>query len=163
MVEHVLAKDEMGVRFSLAAPKHKNSVLAAGLSDIMNPMEKIAIILLSDTTTEEDLGRALHAFIYAKELSENGNEVRVILDGAGVKWIAKILSDEKNVASQAFRNLKMGVYSGTVSTSACKYCSNAFQVSEADVEKAGLDITSEYNGHPNIAALIKDGFRIITL
>ena len=127
-------------------------------------MEKIAVILMADTESDECLGRALHSMIYARELTDKGNEVKLIFDGAGVKWITKILNDSTNVATQAFMDLKIGTYSGTLSKGVCKFCSNVFHVPEADAKQAGFDISSDgYNGHPDIAGLIAQGFKIITL
>lgn len=42
MVEHVLAKDEIGVRFSLAAPKEKQPEQAVFLCDtyLINPQKE---------------------------------------------------------------------------------------------------------------------------
>ncbi len=127
-------------------------------------MRKVAIILLASTESDECLGRALHSMIYAHELTENGDEVKLIFDGAGVRWITKILSGSDDPASKAFAELAIGTYSDAFSKSVCKFCSSVFHVPEADVERAGFDVSSDgYSGHPDIAGLIERDFQIITL
>jgi len=126
-------------------------------------MAKVALVLLADSETMESTGRALHSVIYAQELASKGNEVKLIFDGAGVRWVKKILTDESNPVTKAFMDLKMGVYSQSVEKHVCKFCSAIFQVPEADSQKLGFDIADEYQGHPDLSALIADGFHIITL
>ncbi len=127
-------------------------------------MRKVAIILLASTESDECLGRALHSMIYAHELTKNGNEVKLIFDGAGVRWITKILSGSDDPASKAFSELAIGTYSDTLSKNVCKFCSGVFHVPEADAKRAGFGVESDgYSGHPDIAGLIEDGFQIITL
>ncbi|OGG37563.1 hypothetical protein A2110_02430 [Candidatus Jorgensenbacteria bacterium GWA1_54_12] len=126
-------------------------------------MAKVALVLLADSETAEGTGRALHSVIYAEELASKGNEVKLIFDGAGVRWVKKILADEANPVTKAFMGLKMGVYSQSVEKHVCKFCSAVFQVPEADSQKLGFDIAGEYQGHPDLSALIADGFHIITL
>ncbi len=126
-------------------------------------MEKVAIILLADIETAEGSGRALHSIIYAQELAAKGNEVKLIFDGAGVRWVNKILSDANNPVAAAFMGLKMGVYTKEVEKGVCKYCSGVFEVPEENSQKLGFNILDEYNSHPDLAKLIGAGYHIITL
>ncbi len=54
---------------------------------------RAAIVVLADTETGGDLGRVVNALTTARELKEEGDEVAVVFDGAGAKWIPE-LSDE---------------------------------------------------------------------
>lgn len=36
--------------------------------------------------SDETMARAVHAFLYARELKEHGHEVRLVFDGAGAEW-----------------------------------------------------------------------------
>lgn len=58
---------------------------------------KVAIIILSDTETHESLGRVVNALSFAKELKENDDEVLLVFDGAGPRWIPE-LEDETHKA-----------------------------------------------------------------
>jgi len=49
---------------------------------------KAAIILFADTDRPEGMGRMANALTSAREFNEAGDEVLVIFDGAGVKWVA---------------------------------------------------------------------------
>ena len=50
-------------------------------------MTKVAIIILADTAGPGDFGRAVNALMTAKEFKDSGDEVQIIFDGAGTKWI----------------------------------------------------------------------------
>src|SRR6266446_2212361 len=50
-------------------------------------MTKIGIIVLADTETHADLGRVANALETTKEFHEAGDEVTLIFDGAGTKWV----------------------------------------------------------------------------
>lgn len=44
---------------------------------------------------------------------------------------------------------------------ACAFCAAAFEVKEG-VEKAGVKLLSEYEGHPSLRRLISEGFSVVT-
>ena len=50
-------------------------------------MAKVAVLVLSDTDTREGLGRVVNAMITTKEFKDAEDEVRLIFDGAGTKWV----------------------------------------------------------------------------
>lgn len=52
---------------------------------------KAIIVILADTETQESLGRVVNALTAAKELQDAGNEVRIDIDDAGVKWPATLV------------------------------------------------------------------------
>ena len=47
-------------------------------------MAKVAVLVLSDTSTREGLGRAVNAMIATKEFQDAGDEARLIFDGRRV-------------------------------------------------------------------------------
>jgi hypothetical protein len=114
---------------------------------------KAAIILLADTETKESLARMVNALMTAGEFKEAGDEVRLVLDGAGVKWAAE-LSDDDHKYHGLFQKVRDRV-------SVCKYCAKAFKVSDA-VEAAGLDYADQYKDHPSLRELAAKGYQIIT-
>ncbi len=50
-------------------------------------MAKVAIIMQAGPGTHEGLARVFNGLVFAKELSEKGNEVRLIFDGASTEWL----------------------------------------------------------------------------
>ena len=56
-------------------------------------MSKVAIVILADIETKEDFGRAVNALMTAKEFKDAGDEVQIIFDGAGTRWIGKFTED----------------------------------------------------------------------
>ena len=117
-------------------------------------MNKVAIIVLADTETHGDLGRAFNALQAVKEFKEAGDDVRLIFDGAGTKWIVEF-SNPDHKAHDLFEAVKDKI------AGACYYCSKAFGV-KAGVENCGIPFTSESEGHPSFRKLIQEGFQIIT-
>ena len=47
---------------------------------------KIAIIILADTDTNDGLGRVVNALAAAGEYDKAGDEVRIVFTGTGTKW-----------------------------------------------------------------------------
>jgi len=47
-------------------------------------MNKVAIVILAEKGSHEALGRVVNAMEFAKELHEEGDDVKIIFDGAGV-------------------------------------------------------------------------------
>jgi hypothetical protein len=115
---------------------------------------KAAIILFADTDRPEGMGRVANALTSAREFKEADDEVRVIFDGAGVKWVAE-LADEGHKYHGLLEEVR------DVVAGACVYCSRAYGVTE-EVEAAGVPFLDEFRGHPSIRALVANGHQIIT-
>jgi len=98
-------------------------------------MAKITVILLADTDRSEGMGRMANALTTAKEAKEAGDEIRVILDGAGTKWGVE-LADESHKYHRLLHDLK-------AETGACAYCSRAYGVKD-ELEAAGIALMDEY-------------------
>lgn len=116
-------------------------------------MEKVAIIVLADTETHGDMGRISNALETVKEFKESNKEVKLIFDGAGVKWIGK-LSDPSSNMNAMYKSVedKIGV---------CGFCAQAFGVKE-QVLKAGIPLVEEFEGHPSIKTLVEEDYQVIT-
>ncbi len=121
--------------------------------------EKFAIILQADTDRHEGIARAFHALLYAKELKKSGHDVLLLFDGAGTHWIEELTRPEgKSPLIPAYLELaKTGVVQVI-----CDFCSNSFGVKE-QLEERDLPLEGGYEGHPSIAALVKDGYELIIL
>ena len=117
-------------------------------------MNKAAVIVYTDTESAEGMGRVMNALETAKEFKEHDDEIRLIFDGAGTKWIPK-LEDESHRLNPLYRTVKSD-------TQACDYCAEAFHVID-DVEEHGVDLVDEYDGHPSIRSLVDDDYEILTV
>ena len=117
-------------------------------------MSKIAIIILSDTNTMEAMGKVSNAFMMASEAVEMGDELKIIFEGTGSKWIAE-LEKEDHKLHPLYKGIKEHI------TGVCFYCAQVFGA-KSQVEKAGLSLISEYKQHPSLRKLVHDGFEIIT-
>ena len=82
-------------------------------------MSKFAVVVLSDTGSEEGFGRVFNAMTAVKQLSSAGHEVGLYFDGTGTRWL-DVLADEKHPA----HGLYASVYPHVVA--ACGACANFF-------------------------------------
>ena len=101
-------------------------------------MSKVAIVILADIETKEDFGRAVNALMTAKEFKDAGDEVQIIFDGAGTRWIGKFTEDGGKYNS-LFDSVKDKV------SGVCQYCAGAFKVSD-EVSVNGINFLDEVNG-----------------
>jgi hypothetical protein len=121
-------------------------------------MSKIAIILHAEPGTHDALGRALHALLYSKELHEAGHKVQLLFDGGGTLWIREFKTPDHKLTPLYDALKTQGIIAGV-----CDFCIDAFEGDKRLVENEGLQLTSEYNGHPSVAKLVSEGYQIITL
>ncbi len=117
-------------------------------------MEKVAVVVLADTETHADMGRVANALQTTKELKEAGDNVVIIFDGAGTKWVSE-LAEKGNPLNPLFDQVKDKM------VGACAYCAGAFGAKE-DVQSFGVALLDEYEGHPSMRKLISEGYQIIT-
>lgn len=117
-------------------------------------MAKISVVILADIETHGDLGRLANALSIAKEASEAGDDVEIVFDGAGTRWIPELSKDD-NKLRPTFERLR-GHIAG-----ACEFCSAAFGVTD-EVRAAGIRFLSEYEGHPSLRTRVEQGYEVIT-
>ena len=115
---------------------------------------KAAIVVLADTESLEGLGRIANALTATQEFSDAGDDVRLIFDGAGVKWAAE-LAKEDHKYHKVFEGVRDRI------DGVCRYCANAFQVTD-QVERAGLPFADQFKDHPSFRTLISEGYQVIT-
>jgi len=118
-------------------------------------MPKIAIVVFADTNTMEAMGKVSNAFVLANEAIEAGDELKIIFEGAGTKWIGE-LEKEDHKLHEMYKGIKSKI------TGVCKFCSQAFGVKN-EIEKAGLPLLDEYKNHPSLRNLFVEGFHVITV
>jgi hypothetical protein len=85
---------------------------------------KIAIVVLADTETNEGLGRVVNALAAAGEYNKAGDEVRIVFSGTGTKWPTSLVKPD-HPAHGLYKAAK-GLVDG-----ACGFCANAFGQTEA--------------------------------
>ncbi len=117
-------------------------------------MLKVAIVVLADTETHEDMARVHNALLAAKEFKDAKDEFKLIFDGAGTKWIRE-LSKPDHMFHELFDLLK------GKSTLVCSFCAGAFGIKERALASS-IPLMEEYEGHPSFRDLISEGYQIIT-
>jgi hypothetical protein len=100
-------------------------------------MSKTAIVLFSDPKggSEEALGRAFNALFLTHDLKERGEEVALILQGAGTRWAAE-LSRPDHPAGPLFRAVRDKV------AGVCGGCAAAFGAAD-EAQATGLPVTGD--------------------
>lgn len=120
--------------------------------------QNLTVVLLADSSSHENLGRVLHAMMYARQAKEAGMDVEIIFDGGGVEWPAE-LADESHKLHETYSNLK----EEDVIKGVCEFCSDAFDVTD-ELEQIGETFLDEDQGHPNIGKKIaREDIRVITI
>jgi hypothetical protein len=117
-------------------------------------MPKAAIVLLADTESSGDLGRAVNALVTAKEFQDAGDDVSLVFDGAATTWIAE-LSNTGHEYSGLFEEVRDRI------DGACSYCAKAYGVGE-EVKACGVEMLGEYEGHPSLRRYVQQGYEVIT-
>lgn len=117
-------------------------------------MAKVAVVVLTDTQTHESLGRLVNALEFAKELKENQDEIQLVFDGAGTRWIPELV-DEDHKAHPLYQAVKDNIHG------ACKFCAKAFGVIN-EIEKTDVTLLDEYDQHPSLRNFIVDGYQVVT-
>ncbi len=117
-------------------------------------MSKVAIVVLADTESHGDLGRVVNALEAVKEFKEAKDDVQLIFDGAGSKWIPELSKPDHKIHG-LFEAVKDRI------AGACEFCAGAFGV-EDKVVACGVKLAGEYEGHPSFRKLVSQGYQIIT-
>ena len=117
-------------------------------------MSKVAIVVLSDTDTHEDLGRVVNALEAGKEFKDAHDDVRLIFDGAGSKWIPELEKPDHKLH---------GLYVAVKDriSGACEFSAVAFGVKDK-VVACGVKLTEECDGHSSFKKLIAHDYQVIT-
>jgi hypothetical protein len=117
-------------------------------------MSKVAIIVLADTETHESLGRVVNALEAVKEFKDGHDEVQLVFDGAGTKWIPELEKPDHKLH---------GLYGAVKDRigGACDFCAGAFGVKDK-VVACGVTLAGDYEGHPSFKTFVSRGYQIIT-
>ncbi len=98
----------------------------------------------------------IHVLLNALDMSERSFEVGIIIEGASTRLIPEL---EKE--AHFLHNLWEKVKTKGLVTGVCRACANKMGTLKA-AESIGIPIIGDMSGHPSLAALMDDGFTIIT-
>jgi hypothetical protein len=122
---------------------------------------KAAIVILGDpkTGSEESLGRVFNALASAYEFQQNGDDVRVLFQGTGTRWVRE-LSNPEHPAHGLFESVRANIAGASYS------CADLFGAS-SDVEQAGVALVAGNpvpgtSGLPSLRRLVSEGFSVLT-
>jgi len=115
---------------------------------------KIAIIILSDTDTNEGLGRVVNALAAAGEYDKAGDEVRIVFTGIGTKWPTSLnkVDHPAHGLFEAVRDLVDG---------ACGFCANAFGQTEA-MKQYSIKLLADSGPFMSYRQYTEAGYQILT-
>lgn len=122
---------------------------------------KSMIIIFSDPKSggEEAFGRMFNALTTAYDLKERKQDVKVLFQGTGTRWVSELANPE---------HLLHGLYTAVSDKveGACGGCSDVFGAT-SQVEKAGLPLLRSLkipgtNGVTSLGHYIEDGYKILT-
>ncbi|MGI5286503.1 hypothetical protein ACQEVF_24630 [Nonomuraea polychroma] len=117
-------------------------------------MARAAILILAGTDTHADLGRLVNALVAAREFKEAGEDVKVIFDGGATEWPHR-LTDPGHTAHRLFQAV------ADVVEGACGFCADAF-TRHRGCPRAKVELLREYEGHPSVLGLVRNGYQVIT-
>ena len=121
---------------------------------------KAAIIVLSDPNSGEDaLGRVFNALAAAYDYKQQGDEVTILFQGAGTRWIGE-LSKSNHPVHELFNAVQ-----DTVAGVSCG-CAEVFGATE-EVEKSAFEFIKDNDipgtaGLPSLRNLASEGHTILT-
>ena len=134
-------------------------VVAAAPSVQAQAAGKYDIILQAGKESHEGMARAVHAFLYAKELKEHGHDVVLIFDGAGTEWAEELSNPEsQSKLKPMYEQLRQAGITEII----CDFCAGAFAVKDR-LSQRQVPLTAEYAGHPSIAKWVDQGYALIVL
>lgn len=117
-------------------------------------MHKVAIVVLTDTTPADGLGRIVNALLAVKEFKDGKDNVKLIFSGAGTRWISE-LANPKHQLHETYSAVKDRI------AGACGFCASAFGVTDA-VKANGIRVLEEYGTNMSFRALLDEGYQVIT-
>ncbi len=113
-------------------------------------MLKFPFLVLAGAETHEGIGRLVNALAIAKELMEEGHEVRLVFGGVGTEGLsARANPDHGTHALFAAVTDRVA--------GACHRCAGAFGA-RASLEALGLPLLSDYEGPLSLAG----GYQVLT-
>lgn len=127
----------------------------------MSSMQKVAVMILSDprSGSEEALGRLMNALATAYEVQNRGDEVIVLFQGTGTRWLGELVQED-HPAHALFAEVKQTIAGASLG------CAEMFGAAQ-DVCRTGFDLirgnsAPGTSGIPSIHTLLRQGFTVLT-
>jgi hypothetical protein len=98
----------------------------------------------------------IHVLLNALDLHAQGNEVRVVIEGAACRLIPDLVKEESPLFRLSEKARALNLIEG-----ACRACSNKMGTLEAAKEH-GFKLLDEMSGHPAMSSYIAQGFAVVT-
>ena len=111
-------------------------------------MVKVAVVVLTGPQTHADMSRVANALEIFKKLKEANDDIQLVFDGAGTKWLSE-LSEPDHPLHGLFEAAKSKI------TGVCSCCALAFGAREG-VQAAGIPLLEEYD-----RKLVSQGYQVI--
>jgi hypothetical protein len=115
-------------------------------------MSKAAAVVFADTESHGDMARAVNALETVKEFQKAGDDVVLIFDGAGTRWIGEFAKSE-NRSHKLYQAVK-GSIAGACSAA-------AFGAKDA-IHAEAIPLLDEFERHPSLRRLVNNGYEVIT-
>jgi hypothetical protein len=98
----------------------------------------------------------IHVLLNALDMTEQGFEARIVVEGAATKLIPDLVKQDNPLRALWGKVIEKGLIDGV-----CKACANKMQTLEAAQEQ-GLTLLNDMSGHPSMATYRKKGYEIIS-
>lgn len=92
-----------------------------------------------------------HALLFASEMKEKGDDVKIILEGEAVKWAKDLLSEDHPLKNH-FEKLNDDFV-------ACEACSSMFGV--LDDIKDKIKIENDLHGHVSLKGYMDEDYKVV--
>ncbi|MFM9834802.1 MAG: hypothetical protein ACKVOA_01725 [Methylophilaceae bacterium] len=115
---------------------------------------KIAIIVLADSNSDEGLGRIVNALAAAGEYNKAGDEVRIVFTGTGTKWPTSLVKPD-HPAHGLYEDVKDLV------DGACGFCANAFGQTDA-MKQYSIKLLADSGPFMSYRQFTQAGYQILT-
>ena len=98
----------------------------------------------------------IHVLLNAKDWSDHGHEVKIIIEGTATKLVPELAKEDNPMHKLWEKSKKDGLVAG-----ACRACSQKLDVMDG-IQSQGIDFLEGVAGHPSMVKYQEDGFDIIT-
>jgi hypothetical protein len=124
-------------------------------------MAKYAIIVMSESGEDDPggQGRMLHALTAAQELRAAGEDATLWFHGIGVSWLTAF-DEQKDKFTQVYRPLFDEVRD--LISGACGFCTVTRFGAGASATRLGIPVLRGASGHHTVAALLAQGYQVVT-
>jgi hypothetical protein len=96
-----------------------------------------------------------HALLHAKDLQQNGYDVKLIIEGTATKQIVHLAD-----SSQPFSTLYAEIKKLGLIDCVCNACA-AVTGSLEEAQRQNLPLCGEMNGHPSMRRYLQEGYEIV--